>query len=81
MKVFGFDKNGRERSFTIPAKAGYYEFPNDIVWVVDYGMDAVVPASEMVIRVAMTDDLQSYGLKAYIERRENDVFILRRKPG
>lgn len=40
MKVFGFDKYGRERSFTIPAKAGYYNFPSDIVWVVDYGVGA-----------------------------------------
>ena len=70
MKVHGFDSKGRERVVNIPAKAGCYEFPSDITWVVDYGMNAVVPASEMIIRVAMTDDLQSYGLKAYIERRK-----------
>lgn len=70
MKVFGFDKNGRERTVNIPAKAGYYDFPSDIAWVVDYELGAVVPASEMIIRVAMTDDLQSYGLKLYIERRK-----------
>lgn len=70
MKVYGFDSKGREKTVMILAKAGYYDFPSDIAWVVDYGMGAVVPASEMIIRVAMTDDLQSYGLKAYIERKK-----------
>ena len=70
MKVYGFDNKGRQKSVTIPAKAGYYDFPSDIAWVVDYELNAVVPASEMIIRVAMTDDLQSYGLKLSIERRK-----------